>query len=98
MSLVALGRHYIRDSGGAEQLYDLDRDPFERRNVIDSPEGQQAVGAFRRMLLEVLTANPGSIEVEKAYLKPYRQWLTSLVEGTFPPRDAISALEPRSNE
>ncbi len=98
MSLVALGRHYIRDSRGGEQLYDLDRDPFERRNVIDSPEGQQAVGTFRRMLLEVLTANPGSIEVEKAYLKPYRQWLTSLVEGTFPPRDAISALEPRPNE
>ena len=47
---------------------------------------------FRRMLLEVLTDDPGSIEVEKAYLGTYRQWLKSLVRGRFPPRDAISAL------
>ena len=33
------------------------------------------------MLLEVLTENPGSIEVEKAYLEPYRQWLEALVRG-----------------
>jgi hypothetical protein len=52
------------------------------------------VGAFRRMLLEILTANPGSIEVEKAYLKPYRQWLMSLVEGSPLGRDARSASGP----
>jgi arylsulfatase A-like enzyme len=98
MSLVALGRHYLRDGEGAEQLYDLERDPLEQRNVIDSPDGHQAVGAFRRMLLDVLTANPGSIEAERAYLQPYRQRLRSLVEAGSPPRDAITALGARSNE
>ena len=52
----------------------------EERSVrADQPhglsDGDQAVGAFRRMLLEVLTDNPGSVEVEEAYLEPYRQGL-----------------------
>ncbi len=44
------------------------------------------------MLLEVLTDNPGSVEVEEAYLKSYRQWLAALVhrpDSTI----AISAAE-----
>ena len=52
------------------------------------------MGIFRRMLLNELTDNPGSIEVENAYLKPYRQWLKSLVQTSSTPRDAISAREP----
>src|SRR6185312_1590530 len=98
MSLVAQGRHYIRDGEGVEQLYDLERDPFERRNAIESPEGQQAVGAFRRMLLDVLTADPGSIEVEGTYLRSYRQRLRSVVERSSSPRDAMTALRGRSDE
>ena len=82
MSLLASGRHYIRDGTGAERLYDLAGDPFERVNLMDSPEGRRAVGAFRRMLLEVLTENPGSAEVENAYLESYRQGLKALVPGT----------------
>ena len=69
MSLVASGHHYIRDGMGLEQLYDLRIDPFERVNLMASRHGGQRVGAFRRMLLEVLTDNPGSVEVEKAYLE-----------------------------
>ena len=88
MSLVASGHHYIRDGMGAEQLYDLRSDPFERVNLMDSADGNQAVGVFRRMLLEVLTENPGSIEVEKAYLGPYRQKLKALVEEISAPRVA----------
>ena len=37
MSLVASGHHYIRDGMGAETLYDLRRDPFERVNLMGSP-------------------------------------------------------------
>ena len=40
------------------------------------------------MLLEVLTENPGSIEVEKAYLEAYRQGLKALVPEGSPPRVA----------
>ncbi len=88
MSLVASGHHYIRDGMGAEQLYDLRSDPFERVNLMAPPYGNQAVGVFRRMLLEVLTDNPGSIEVENAYLEPYRQWLKALIQESSPRRVA----------
>ena len=93
MSLVASGRHYIRDGTGSEQLYDLRRDPLELVNLVDSAEGKQVLGVFRRMLLDVLTDNPGSIEVENAYLKPYRQWLKSLVQASSPPREPLAAIE-----
>jgi hypothetical protein len=43
------------------------------------------VRSFRRMLLQVLTANRGSVEVEKAYLEPYRKWLESLVQDRSEP-------------
>jgi arylsulfatase A-like enzyme len=79
MSLVAAGHHYIRHGMGLEQLYDLRVDPLERENLIASTIGAKRVGAFRRMLLDVLMKNPGSVEVEKAYLEPYRKWLEALV-------------------
>ncbi len=89
MSLVTSGHHYIRDGLGAEILYNLRRDPLERVNLMDSPNGQKAVEAFRRMLLDVLTENPGSIEVEQAYLESYRQGLKDLIQESPPGRVAI---------
>jgi arylsulfatase A-like enzyme len=80
MSLVASGHHYIRTGLGAEMLYDLVRDPSELINLIGSSYGDQTVGDFRRMLLEMLTDNPGSNEVEEFYLKTYRQGLKALVQ------------------
>jgi arylsulfatase A-like enzyme len=97
MSLVALGRHYLRDGRGTEQLFDLGRDPFETVNLMGSAEGNRDVGLFRRMLLQVLNDNPGSIEVETAYLKAYRQSLASLVEESPTARAPISAQEALSN-
>ena len=85
MSLVASGHHYIRHGMGPEQLYDLRVDPDERVNLMTSPHGRQRVGPFRKLLLEVLTDNPGSVEVEKAYLEPYRKWLEDLVQGPSRP-------------
>ena len=98
MSLVASGKHYARDSFGSEELYDLRSDPLERVNLIDSAEGKQAAVVFRKMLLDELNASPGSIEVENAYLKAYRQRLKSLVEESPEPRLPISALENRSTK
>jgi hypothetical protein len=89
MSLLASGRHYIRDGTGSERLYDLKSDPFERVNLMDSPDGRLAVGHFRTMLLEVLTENPGSIEVEGAYLESYRRGLEALVPEISPRRIAV---------
>ena len=83
MSLVAAGHHYIRHGMGLEQLYDLRVDPSERINLMASSIGDRRVGAFRRMLLEVLTDSPGSAEVEKAYLEPFRKWLEVSGSGSF---------------
>jgi hypothetical protein len=79
MSLVARGHHYLRDATGTEALYDLAKDPYERVNLVGSSYDNQSVEVFRTMLLEVLTDNPGSIEVEKLYLEAYRQGLRALI-------------------
>ena len=81
MSLVADGQHYFRDGVGTESLFDLTEDPLETDNLIGRPEGEQKVGAFRRMLLNFLTENPASVEVENAYLKRFREQLGSTVTG-----------------
>jgi arylsulfatase A-like enzyme len=88
MSLVASGHHYLRDGKGAELLYDLRTDPLERVNLMGSTYGEQAVGAFREMLLGALTANPGSLEAEKAYLAQYREGLRALTKESFASRVA----------
>ena len=80
MSLVASGHHYIRDGMGPEQLYDLQGRSVRAGQPHGFPDGGRRVGAFRKMLLEVLTENPGSVEVERAYLEPYREWLEDLVQ------------------
>ncbi len=95
MSLVNAGRHYIRDGTGSEQLYDLSRDPSELVNLADSVEGKQTVGDFRRILLEMLTDEPGSIEVESAYLQPFKQWLKLLVKAPSSPPNSIAAVGSR---
>jgi arylsulfatase A-like enzyme len=88
MSLVTRGHHYLRDGMGIEALYDLRRDPFELDNLVGSSSDNQAVGVFRKMLLEVLTDNPGSSEVEKAYLKAYKRGLKALIPESSPRRVA----------
>jgi hypothetical protein len=49
---------------------------------MKSADRKQEVRAFRKMLLEVLTENIGSVEVEQAYLGRYREHLRALVEET----------------
>jgi hypothetical protein len=88
MSLVASGHHYLRDAIGTEELYDLSRDPFELVNLVRSSPDNQAVGAFRKMLLDVLTENPASIEVDKVYLEAYKQGLKALIPESSPRRVA----------
>jgi arylsulfatase A-like enzyme len=88
MSLVDAGHHYIRDAQGTEELYDLRRDPFELVDLSRSSDDNHAVGVFRKKLLEVLTNNPGSIEVNKAYLEAFKQGLRLQIPESSPPRVA----------
>jgi arylsulfatase A-like enzyme len=95
MSLVAPGWHYVRDGTGSEQLFDLKRDRYETVNLAESAEAGKVLEAFRRKLLQVLTENPGSVEVEDAYLKPFKKWLQSLVQSKADRVKPVAALDAR---
>ena len=84
MSLVASGHHYIRSALGAEVLFDLKRDPYERYDLMQSTEGNLQVAVFRKKLLEVLTENRGSVEAEASYLRDYRKSLEALLRQSDP--------------
>ena len=79
MSLVASSHHYLRDGQGVEILYDLENDPFEHTNILNTSRGSRTAMDLRERLFDVLTANPGSIEVEAAYLKDFKRDLKSRI-------------------
>lgn len=54
-SIVSGPYHYIRSEAGAEELYDLDRDPEETVNLIADP-GHRAVAASVRKTLDEVVA------------------------------------------
>jgi hypothetical protein len=89
MSIVSPDHHYIRTGEGGELLYDPMVDPFERVNILESAHRRGEVEGFRRMLLELLTENPGSGEVERAYLDHYRRSLERLVREAPARRVAV---------
>jgi arylsulfatase A-like enzyme len=91
MSLMTSGWHYIRDGAGVEQIYDLSRDMGELNNLAETAETKKELGIFLRSLLDVLTDNPGSAEVETAYLKRYRQRLKSQIEAMTPPPELTTS-------
>ena len=82
MSMVAHGMHYMRDSAGIEQLFNLTIDPFEARDIVSRPDSASSLQTLRKLLLEVLSDEKASVEVENSYLNPFRERLKSLiVEG-----------------
>ncbi len=84
MSLMADGRHYTRDGLGNERLFDVTEDPFEIENLAQGPKAEKSVAVFRKMLLDFLIDNPASAEVERAYLKRYREELRAAVLAPGP--------------
>ncbi|MEX0601536.1 MAG: sulfatase/phosphatase domain-containing protein, partial [Rhodothermales bacterium] len=42
------------------EFYDLELDPFERHNLINSPEHQHRIRALRERLFDVLDADDGT--------------------------------------
>ena len=52
-SVVASGMHYIRQGDGREELYLLDSDPEERRNVAGSAMAAAVLGPLRRDLVSL---------------------------------------------
>jgi arylsulfatase A-like enzyme len=90
MSLIASGCHYIRDIRGTERLFNLVADRYEDFNLVESPTSANQLKRYRRLLLDVLTASPGSREVEDAYLEQYREHLRQDLVDHSPPQVALS--------
>jgi arylsulfatase A-like enzyme len=86
LSLVAGGRHYLRDSAGTEELYDLASDLQESNNRIAAPEEAETVGQFRRTLLELLSAAPTALGAPDPWLTFYREELDAKLHGRPAPR------------
>jgi arylsulfatase A-like enzyme len=78
MSLVAEGLHYVLDSRGTEELYDLAADPRELHDLRNDPGQNPALGRFRNSLDEFLRVSDVTSTVAAVYRKQFRKVLQSL--------------------
>jgi hypothetical protein len=53
-SLVIDRKHYILNGDGREEVYDLDSDPQENKDLAGSDEGRQITSRFRSILKATL--------------------------------------------
>lgn len=56
-SLVVDRKHYILNGDGSEEVYDLDADPQENKNLAESDEGRQITQRYRSLLKNDVQAN-----------------------------------------
>ena len=59
-SLVSGGLHYIRNADGREELYDLQADPWETVNLVDTDVGRRTVSGLRMSLERMLASARGA--------------------------------------
>lgn len=48
------GMHYIANTRGAETLFDIKNDPWERTNLADTPEGSRLIPKYREELARLV--------------------------------------------
>ena len=94
-SLVEKGRHYLRDGGMTEGLYELREDPTEVYNQRGAPERMGELDGSRRALLKALIDDPGGSGAGKDYLVLYRRLLEAQIAGRSLPVGGMPHL-PRS--
>jgi len=85
-SLVAKGRHYVRDGGGNEDLYELADDPTESNNLKGVGD---AIAAARLWLLKALPTDPAF-----GPLSLYRRLLEAQIAGRPAPGGGMLRLPP----
>ncbi|QEH32392.1 Choline-sulfatase [Aquisphaera giovannonii] len=83
------GIQYVRNGDGRESIYNLWRDPAAGVNMISFPEMAPLLPKLRGMLLDVITAERASAEVEGGYMAAYRDRLADVVRA-----DAGRAVTP----
>ncbi|NIT60065.1 MAG: sulfatase-like hydrolase/transferase, partial [Aliifodinibius sp.] len=59
-ALLGLGYHYIQNGDGSEELYDIDEDPKEERNLANSEDGYALLPTFRSTLKSILAIDQSS--------------------------------------
>jgi hypothetical protein len=91
MSQVAGGWHYLRDGSEIERLFDLAGDPSEVHNRGNAAESRDAINAFRRSILQVLTEPPVPTGGEPESLRRYRNRL----QASTPLSRLAQATQPR---
>ncbi len=93
MSLVAEGLHYLLDSRGTEELYNLAADPQELHNLKNDPGQNPALGRFRNALDDILRDSRVTSPVAAVYQQHLRKVLESLSRRPpirRPPRRGLS--------
>jgi arylsulfatase A-like enzyme len=78
-SMVSLSTkewHYLRRSGGEEELFDLSKDPGEQMDLVQSPESASVLQAMRLRLWAAAAASP------RPWSRP--QYLSALDEPRHP--------------
>jgi hypothetical protein len=77
-SLVADGLHYLLDSRGREELYDLAADPRELHDLKNDPGQNPVLGRFRNSLDVILSDSRVTGTLGAVYRKHLRKVLESL--------------------
>jgi hypothetical protein len=57
--VVHQGLHYIRNGDGTEELYDVNDDPWERRNLAALPDREPALIEGRAVIERLLNSQRG---------------------------------------
>jgi choline-sulfatase len=90
--MVITPRHkYVFNAWDFDELYDLEADPHELRNVVDDPAYRQACDAMRALLYEQMERH-GDPYAQNRYGAP--RYLPRPVGSAGPRRDEVTGLAP----
>jgi arylsulfatase A-like enzyme len=89
VSLSSEGWHYLRRSGGEEELFDLTKDPGEQVNLAQSPESMSTVEELRGRLRSTAAASlhpwprPQYLSALDGPQRPFVNYAASLARSVF---------------
>ena len=82
--VIHKGFKYIFHPGAFDELYDLSNDPWELKNLIDSPEHTKLLGQIRSRLLdwgEKTGDEPDILSILSGLFSPRKQWSQDTVRS-----------------